>query len=531
MTVKICDAAKNTMIPVEEAPPKTTNKQATMGWAAEDEVSTEVEASFSLADCPDLYGGIFKMSDEIFSSITKTTRPDILNEDIPHGTPPKGMQIVRIGKAQDGETPQPTNLDLETVYTYLGIPHPVDYAKAKALRDISPHHSSCIQAKLNSAVGLGFVSEGEDIQQAAEDPNVSPQEVGMKVQSLLSGEAYVESNVDKKIDPLTLNGFANELFAWVGDFLDCGTGYLEVVRDNGDSIVGVNWIPVQDMYVYVVRDPKTHRAFIFYRYVGKGIVTGYQRYFSIFGKKNRTLVQNFFYSTEPEQQKLVSEVIPLYMPTNRSKYYGYPDWLSAAPVIDLLRRALQYKSDWFVNRGVLDYIFHLAGSMKTDEWKKVVSYINSAVGTGNKFKALAVKTNQEATSSVHHLSDSGNKEDQFFKDLDTFSQFIVSAHRVPPVLANILIPGKLGASNETIQALVAFQLLVAGPIQKNIERTLARTLGGDEGIKGLKSEDFRLVPVTSQFNITGMDAVASARSEAKDGDTNEDRDFSQGKKE
>ena len=528
--VTINEEALKTMEPIEDVPDvNPPARQMTMGWAVEDEVSKSPDAVCRFADCPSLYGNLFKMTDEVYRELINVTRPSLLDTDVPHGMPPEGMTITRVGKAQVGDQPQPTNLDLETVYTYLGIPHPVDFYKAKALRDISPHHSSCIQAKLNSAVGLGFISEGTDIQTARDDNTTSPQAVGMQVQSLLSGKSYVESNVDKALNPLTLTGFANELYSWVGDFLDCGTGYLEVVRDEGESIVGINWIPVQDMYVYVVRDEKTHRAFLFYRYVGEGIVTGYQRYFSLFGKKNRKLVQNFFYADQPLQQQYVSEVIPLYMPTNRSKYYGYPDWLSAAPMIDLLRRALQYKSDWFVNRGVLDYIFHIAGSMQKEQWDTVVSYINQSVGTGNKFKALAIKTNQEATSEVHHLSGDNGKEDQFWKDLDTFSQFIVSAHRVPPVLANILIPGKLGASNETVQALVAFQLLVCGPIQKNIERTLAQTLGGEDGIPELKAEDFRLVPITSQFNITGMDAVATSRSEAMDGQ-NSGRDYSKGTK-
>jgi capsid portal protein len=211
-------------------------------------------------------------------------------------------------------------------------------------------------------------------------------------------------------------------------------------------------------------------------------------------------------------------------------YYGYPEWLSAAPIIDLLRRALQYKSDWFVNRGVLDYIFTLAGSMDNKEWTKVQEFIQQSVGAGRNFKALALKMNQEATSNVHHLSGDGKKEDQFAKDLDTFAQFIVSAHRVPPVLANILIPGKLGASNETIQAIVAFQLLVVGPIQRNIEKTLARTLGdATEGIQGLTAEDFRLVPITSQFDISGLDTIGRSRSEAMDGQ-NQNRDYSQGVK-
>jgi len=504
-------------------------KQTMMPWASEAVPDVAVE----LADSPDLFGDDGGMLVETLKGIHNVTSPDKLHEDLPHANPPANMTITKIGKAQDGATPQATNQDVDYMYTYMGIAHPVDYIKVKTLKDISAHHSSCIQAKLNATVGLGFISESKEPQKKVEDPNASPEEVAQAVQSLLTGENYVESEVDTKLNPLTLHGFQNELFAWVEDFLDTGTAYLEVVRDDSGKIVGINWLPVEDLYVYLVQDDKTGRGFIFYRYIGSsvGTMTGFDRYFSLFGKRNKDLVEKLFHGGTGATLSRVSEVIPLQRPTNRSKYYGYPDWLSAAPVIDLLRRAMQYKSDWFTNRGVLDYILHFAGGMDDPEWQKIVRFIQQTVGAGKNFKSLAFKSRAEATSTLHKLAGENGKEDQFYKDLETFSQFIVSAHRVPPVLANILIPGKLGASNETIQALVAFQLLSAGPSQKNIERTLARTLGGDDGIDGLKAESFRLVPITSQFNITGMESVGSSRSEAMDGDKNQDRDYSEGPKE
>jgi hypothetical protein len=69
--------------------------------------------------------------------------------------------------------------------------------------------------------------------------------------------------------------------------------------------------------------------------------------------------------------------------------------------------------------------------------------------------------------------------------MDTLAMHIVSAHRVPPVLAGILVPGKLGANNELPNALAAFQALVMGPAQRNFSNVLAATLGNPEFNQGL----------------------------------------------
>ncbi len=138
------------------------------------------------------------------------------------------------------------------------------------------------------------------------------------------------------------------------------------------------------------------------------------------------------------------------------------------------------------------------------------------MGGGNNFRNLAINVKEDAGKvQVDKLASTDKTELQFSKDLEVYAQNIVSAHRVPPVLANILIPGKLGATNEAVQALVSFQLLNIGPKQNIIQQTLGRTLGNkDEGVKDLKPEDFRLRKITSQFNIAGLDTIGKMREEA-----------------
>lgn len=426
---------------------------------------------------------------------------------------------LSIVKKEQGAEPQPTNQQPnEAALGAVGIPQPVDIYTIRNLKDISPHHSSCIQSKKYSIMGLGFVSEGSETQAVRNDTTTPVDQVQQQMQNLLTGEAYIETKVDKLLDPLTMFGFSFELYRVIEDFLDGGTGYLEVVRNTGNKIIGLNWLPYESIEACLIKDDAGRNTLV-YKYVGNGVYGSgaATRYYALFGIKNKERVYNHFYKDDPKFTiDKVSEVIPFICPSNQAQYYGYPEWLSASTMITLLSRALQYKSDFYVNRGVLAYILTVIGSIDSDKWKQIQTLVQGSVGGGNNFRNMAINLpNTESNVKVDKLTTNDKTEDQFAKDSEVFSTNIVSSHRVPPVLANILISGKLGAANETVQALIAFQLLVIGPIQKIVEKTLAKTLAKEtEGVKGLKAEDLRLRKITSQFNIQGLDTASRMREEA-----------------
>lgn len=431
----------------------------------------------------------------------------------------------RLLKEQGAEA-QPTNQVDSEDFLSQGIPSPVDGAAARKLKDVSSHHASCIQSKKYSTLGLGFVSDASEVEDSKARQDSSVKATEQKVSSLLTGEAYIESKVDKVLDPLTLYGFMFDFYRTIEDFLDAGTGYLEVIRNEGGKIVGLNWIPYDYIQAAIVKDDNG-RSRLVYRYTGGTYLATIDKWYSLFGKENKAWVYDHFYSDSTATIEEVSEVIPFMIPSNRSRYYGYPEWLSASSMVTLLSKAMQYKSDFYTNKGVLSYILSVMGTVDGDKWKQIEECIQGSVGAGNNFKNLAINTpNDKATVQVDKLASTDKTETQFALDMEVFAQHIVSSHRVPPVLANILIPGKLGATNEAVQALVSFQLLVVGPYQTMIQKTLARTLGGKDGIEGLKPEDFRLRSITSQFNIEGLDTIGRAREEA----VSADRDFSEGTK-
>ena len=90
---------------------------------------------------------------------------------------------------------------------------------------------------------------------------------------------------------------------------------------------------------------------------------------------------------------------------------------------------------------------------------------------------------------------------------------IVSAHGVPPLLAGIQIPGKLGSTNELPNALMAFQALVIQQAQKVISSALINTLGNAtlNGGLGLGADNFRLRKITDVISLSKMDTVSRMR--------------------
>ena len=119
-------------------------------------------------------------------------------------------------------------------------------------------------------------------------------------------------------------------------------------------------------------------------------------------------------------------------------------------------------------------------------------------------------------------------EDEINASSDPLALMIVSAHRVPPLLAGIQIPGKLGATNELPNALSAFQKLVIDEAQTIFHETLGLTLGhGSDGIRGLDMDDFAFSSILDEFNIGQMDTMSRMREPV----TGSDRDLEDGLKE
>jgi len=371
----------------------------------------------------------------------------------------------------------------------LGVKeHPFNMAAAIAFKNQNVHHSTCIEAKSRAMTGLGFTTD--------------------KATDLL--------------DPLCDSTFMEVLDSVAEDYWQVGNGYMEVVRDDGGKVKGLHHVPAATVKV-CIEDIEYRRHYIVGESGGEGssprVMAPYGELEEFLARLNGESVDSNgvpdttvdyrsvynSYGTPSER----SEIIHFARRTSMSRWYGFPDWLSAVASIELVQMMTQERYDFFLNRGVPEFILFISGA-KIDgkTWEKIENGIQNTIGLGNQHKTMAINVDSElAKIQVEKLAmeDAGSAG---LSDLrEALSLDIVTAHRTPPLLAGIQISGKLGAVNELPNALLAFQVLVIGPEQVTFTAILGSTLGNKEHNSGLglKKADFVFKKVTEEIPL-GMGA-------------------------
>jgi hypothetical protein len=342
----------------------------------------------------------------------------------------------------------------------------------KALYDLKVaniHHSACLRAKRQATVGLGW---SKDV-------------------------------VAEKLDPLCRVSWHDTLTAVCDDFWTTGGGWLEVVRKGG-AIRGLHHVKSKDA-CFVIEDRINHH------YAVQGEIStgriifapfGESADFSNSGRKQR--LSSLGLGQTPEGE--VNELIYFRQPSADDPYFGWPDYLASVPSIELVQMNHMDRFDFHNNRGVPEFIFLVYDpNIDSNKWAKVENALKSNIGLGNKHKTFAMQfTNTDARAEIHKLAMESDAS-SFESENNALALEIVSAHGVPPLLAGIQIPGKLGANNELPNALMAFQTLMIGQAQLAFEQTLAVTLGDParNGSLGLTRQDFLGKMVEEVDPVTG----------------------------
>lgn len=401
---------------------------------------------------------------------------------------------------------------------------PFDFLAAMKFKVHNVHHSACIRAKTRALVGLGHVVEGEEDPMASPAPPIDPATGQPKPQPRKRKKI---SKVARVLDPLCRHSWQMTLNQLGEDYEQVGNAYLEVVRE-GRKIVGLHWLPAIDVRI-VLED--NYGADI--HYLVRGRPNGDVR-LAAFGDLDDFL----------RRQKISgdgrrnAEVIHLPAPSSMHRWYGWPSWLASAALVELTQALHQHQFDFHVNRGVPEFIlFLLKARADKKTWDRMTTTFDSFVGVGNQHKASIFNLpdpNMEV--KVEKLAMEGIANGTFFRDMsETLSTLIVSAHSMPPSLAGILIPGKMGAANEMSNALVSFQTLEIGPEQEHFETLLGSTLGDAEraGL-GLTREDFELRTIIEEMAkamklLKPADTLGRMRQELPEA-ASEGRDLSAGVK-
>jgi len=370
--------------------------------------------------------------------------------------------VARLSKAQsrlypvlaeDGEsllttiTKSPSEASPSNQGVNVGhVRRPFDFNRTALLKLHNEHHSTCIEAKKSATVGLGHVADG----------------------------------TKKKLDPLCRVSWLHTMLQVSEDYESLGNGFLEVVRDgsvgNGE-IMGLYYQPATDVNIVVEDDDYNFH----YEVTGAGVQRAevkFAAYDDLDDFKARLAGRLI-------KERRVSELIHFSQPTSRSRWWGMPPWLASIASIELVQSMKQHQFDFHQNRGVPEFMLFVMGTkVRKADWTVIEEALQAQIGLGNSHKSLAINlTDPNITVQLEKLAMEGSQDGEFFaKMMETLSVNIVSAHRVPPSIAGILIPGKMGASNEATNAIMSFQSLVVGQGQENFETTLRCTLGQDKSL-------------------------------------------------
>lgn len=370
--------------------------------------------------------------------------------------------------------------------------HPFKFDRTAEFKTSNPHHSACIDAKVISTVGLG----------------------------------HEKDTVKDTLDPLCAISWLHTERQLSEDLEHTGNAYLEVIREKpGDSnskIVGLHWMPARDVFIHI----EDTRYRMHFEIIDRGGFTTSQsgtadRVFAKFG--DTWGPDNFFdrHKSDEKSRAVTSELIHFMEPSSLSRFYGVPNWLAAIAYVELAQAMVQHQFDFHINRGVPEFMLFILGArLKKEDWAKVKSSLIAQIGSGNSHKSIALNiANPDIKIQLEKLALESSADGELFKNMqESLSMSIVSAHRVPPSLAQILIPGKMGASNEMSNAVVTFQGLVIGPKQKIFEDTLGCTLGDNtrNGNLGLGRDSFELKTVVDEMaealkKLNPMDTMGSMR--------------------
>ena len=371
---------------------------------------------------------------------------------------------------------------------------PFNFQATSGFKNSNSHHSACIETGKSCTVGLGFKTD---------EPS-------------------------KKLDPFCNISFQDVLGDVGEDWENTGNGYMEVVREGANSsapFTGLHHVPASSTWLNIEnRRYQHHFEVIGSANDSSALWIGDQK-FSAFGDID------LFTSRFKVNEDDISEIIHFRRPTALSRWYGMPRWIAAVAAIELKQCLYQYNYDFFLNRGVPEFLLFLLGAeVDKENMDLLEETLQSHIGGGNTHKSGIFNLPiSDLLVQLERLGmDSTTGDDGFQSKSETLALDIVTAHQVPSLLAGIQIPGKLGATNEMVNAMTAYQTLVIGPDQTIIEAILKNTLGNElyNGGLGLNPESLKFETILDKIDIQKAETIGGMREEA----TNTNRDLKEGLK-
>lgn len=348
---------------------------------------------------------------------------------------------------------------------------PFDMEMAKALRNFNAHHSSCLETLPYSMVGQGFRNE----------------------------------KVTDTLDPLCVmsdGGVDGTIISLADNYWHLGGWALEVVREaprNNAPITALHMIPIEQVRIIPDRsDPRLSG----FEILPAGLGLGHGTLPATTGSEPHSHHARFGFLEEfiaakgllGEQAEEVSEIIYFRQGSHAHRYYPRPRWLAATPSMELVQCATQHEFNFYFNRGVPEFALIATGAkIADDEWEELEQQLLQHVGLANSHQSIAINiSDPEVKVEIVKLAMDAEQDERYVTDMNALAHVIVTAHGVPPIVGGVLLPGKAGAANETMNSLLLMQRVTLSPHQRLTSKVFARTLGNPRcnGGLGLTPEDF-----------------------------------------
>jgi PBSX family phage portal protein len=334
------------------------------------------------------------------------------------------------------EIPASKQMDLASWQGLPIIEPPYDLTKLMSWSEISVPHCACLHTKVQDCVGIGWHLEQED-----DNSNpVSKDEV----------EDFF-NNVNEDEDIITV---AKKVMF---DFEGCGNGYIEVARDAKGKVSALYHIPAISVRVH-----KSKKLFI--QRVGAKTIW-FKKYGDerIIDNRNGEIADN----KKIEPELLANEIIQLKQYTWRSAHYGLPDWLPALASMLGEMKEKDYNLNFFSSYGIPAYAVLLKGMDMTEEIEDTVKKYFETEIKGNPHRTMVFSVPSGGEIVFEPLSVQ-QKEASFRVYKRDNRDDVLTAHRVPPYRAGIVVQGQLagGVASETDRI---YQTSIIEPKQRAME--------------------------------------------------------------
>lgn len=399
------------------------------------------------------------------------------------------------------------------------LEQPFNMELADSMVEVNPYHGSCQSTLVSATCGGGICVIDEDktaeVRRAAEQTDVSAASAKLGVVDYEATEALYEI-----LDSMCEHDFDSLLHQVVSNFWGIGQGYIEAVRSD-DLVSGLYWVPGTEVWRHHFRDGRREDYFFSSTSGDLNEVV-----YAAWRKREKVLRAN---EARTEDLENLTELIDFVRPTTRWEGYGSPHWLAAIPYMDVDVRALQRVSDYMFNGGMPSSMVFLGGAnMSAKQVENMRAVMSGA--TGNRTGAGALFTLPQAPKDrcwLEHVRIGDSVDGSNFQEMHgTINLSVASANQVPPVLAGITTPGKMGAANEMVQAIMTLHTNVIAPVQSYLAKRLMRTLFSNTGgVRGLAGTKIRFKTWIESMDMAALNTVARQREQVA---VNPDRDPDEG---